>query len=47
MKKEVDISLLEVNLKLTEEQRIQNHQGVLDFIYHIKKATKQLNDKSQ
>ena len=45
MTKEVDTTLIKYNLKLTEEQRIQNHQGVLDFIFNIKEAAKKLYDK--
>ena len=45
MKKELDTALIEYNLKFTEEQRIINHQGVLDFIYNIKKAMKYLYDE--
>ena len=45
MKKELDTALIEYNLKFTEEQRIINHQGVLDFICNIKKVAKYLYDK--
>ncbi|MDE0151587.1 MAG: hypothetical protein OXK80_03680 [Bdellovibrionales bacterium] len=45
MKKEVDTTLIKHNLKLTEEQRIQNHQGALDLVCNIKEAAKKLYDK--
>ena len=43
--KEVDTALIDYNLKFTEEQRIVNHQGVLDFIFNIKRAVKYHYDK--
>lgn len=37
-KPEVDHSMLEQNLKLTPQQRIQNHQAALDLLNELKSA---------
>ena len=40
---DVDISLLQINLRLTYEQRIQKNDDALEFINDLRKASQGLN----
>lgn len=40
---DVDLSLLQINLKLTYEQRIQKNDDALNFINDLRKASQGLN----
>ena len=40
---DVDISLLQINLRLTYEQRIQKNDDALNFINDLRKASQGLN----
>jgi len=42
-KTEVDIHMLEENLKLTPEERIEKHQRALELVIALQEAKKKLN----
>ena len=44
---EIDISLLEINLEMTPEERLIQHQNALEILLEIERARDQLNEKSE
>ncbi|NCN26283.1 hypothetical protein GW915_01805 [bacterium] len=41
-----DLNLIERNLQLTPEQRIEEHQSALDLVWQLEEARLTLNEKS-
>lgn len=46
MNPEFDVSLIEYNLTLTPEKRLENHDQALSLFHELLKARKQLDAKS-
>lgn len=45
--KEIDDTLLEYNLSLSHEQRLENHQRAFELVQELIKARNKLNAKSK
>lgn len=43
--RDIDISLLEINLKMSPEEKLKNHQSALDLVWLLQEAAK--NEKSK